>query len=109
MTTTRANVAEEEYFRREEAERRREEAWDNLQRTTRENQVERDRIKAALVKRCPKCHVVLETRTLRGVEIDHCNSCEGIWLDAGKLEQLRQKPPNLASRLLATLQGNVAK
>lgn len=109
MTTTRANVAEEEYFRREEAERRREEAWDNLQRTTRENQAERDRIKAAQVKRCPKCHVVLETRTLRRVEIDQCNSCDGIWLDARKLEQLSHKPPNLASRLLASWRGSVDK
>lgn len=109
MTTTRTNVTEDEYIRREEAERSREEAWDNLQRTTRANQAERDRIKAAQVKRCPKCHVVLETRTLRGVEIDRCNSCEGIWLDAGKLEQLSQKPPTLASKLLATWRGNVAK
>jgi len=37
--------------------------------------------------RCPVCvkkdMVVLE---LEGIEIDHCLSCGGIWLDAGELE-----------------------
>lgn len=102
MTTTRANFAEEEYFRREEAQRSREEAWDNLQRAKRANQAERSRLTAAALRRCPKCHIVLETRTLRGVEIEQCNSCQGIWLDAGKLEQLSQKPRGLASRVLET-------
>ena len=38
---------------------------------------------------CPVCHnepmIVLE---LKGVEIDYCLNCKGIWLDSGELELL---------------------
>lgn len=38
---------------------------------------------------CPVCHnepmIVLE---LKGVEIDYCLNCRGIWLDSGELELL---------------------
>lgn len=107
MTITRTNAAEEEYFRRQEAEQRREDAWDTLQRAARTNQAERDRLKAAHLRPCPECKIGLEKRTLRGIEIDQCSSCHGMWLEAGELEQLSKKKPGFMSKLISTWRGGV--
>jgi hypothetical protein len=37
---------------------------------------------------CPACKNAMITLELADVEIDHCNNCGGIWLDAGELEIL---------------------
>jgi Zn-finger nucleic acid-binding protein len=37
---------------------------------------------------CPMCHSAMITLELADVEIDHCTSCGGIWLDSGELEIL---------------------
>lgn len=47
MTVNRASVAEEEYFRRQEAERKSDDAWDSLQRANKANRAQHDRLKAA--------------------------------------------------------------
>lgn len=91
----RANAAEEDYFRHQEAERRRDEAWDNLQRSAEADRAERRRVQALEILLCPKCKTALEPRTLRGVEVQQCASCAGTWLSDGKLEELsriRMKP-----------------
>lgn len=101
MTIARTNIAEEEYFRRQEAERGREDAWNNLQKSAHANQAERDRVKAAHLRRCPECKIGLEKRTLRGVELDQCSSCHGIWLEAGSLEQLSKEKRGFLAKLFA--------
>lgn len=37
---------------------------------------------------CPKCGHELITIGLHGVEVDRCEHCNGLWLDAGELEQV---------------------
>lgn len=37
---------------------------------------------------CPACNDPLIVFEIEGVEIDHCVSCGGTWLDAGELDQL---------------------
>ena len=37
---------------------------------------------------CPVCKKAMVVLELDQVEIDHCLSCSGIWLDAGELELL---------------------
>lgn len=39
---------------------------------------------------CPRCESVMLVYELQGVEIDYCEECGGIWLDAGELERLLQ-------------------
>lgn len=39
---------------------------------------------------CPDCDEALVTLELEGVEIDHCLSCKGTWLDAGELVLLTE-------------------
>lgn len=41
--------------------------------------------------RCPKCSGNLEGYTFRGIALDRCNGCEGIWLDKGELEMIVRK------------------
>jgi hypothetical protein len=38
--------------------------------------------------KCPVCKEPMIVLELNEVEIDHCTSCNGIWLDAGELELL---------------------
>lgn len=37
---------------------------------------------------CPGCNCQLAVRWLRGIEIDVCQKCQGVWLDAGELRQI---------------------
>ena len=37
---------------------------------------------------CPKCGAPLKQRSFQKIEIDQCTGCNGIWLDAGELEQV---------------------
>ena len=39
--------------------------------------------------RCPKCRADMEQINYEGTEIDRCTICNGIWFDAGEIEQLR--------------------
>ena len=52
---------------------------------------------------CPTCHNAMITLELADVEIDHCTSCGGIWLDSGELELLLDDPAQ-AKRLLSSFQ-----
>ena len=36
--------------------------------------------------RCPKCGMEMIEIDYKGIKIDKCSECEGIWLDAGELE-----------------------
>jgi Zn-finger nucleic acid-binding protein len=40
---------------------------------------------------CPLCAQLLQPVERQGVEIDHCPSCGGLWLDRGELDQLIQR------------------
>lgn len=37
---------------------------------------------------CPRCQAQLKVETYRGIEVDRCPKCKGMWLDYGELEQL---------------------
>ena len=49
---------------------------------------------------CPKCDVALFLVHLREIEIDYCECCGGIWLDAGELEALLECPDDPVLKLL---------
>ena len=79
------NKPEEEYFAKEEAEKAKRLKEKHREETEAE---ERERIKAICYMKCPKCGGQLHEVTFRGVSIDRCSSCVGVWLDAGELEKL---------------------
>ena len=37
---------------------------------------------------CPKCGMELIEIDYRGIKVDKCSECEGVWLDAGELEAI---------------------
>ena len=40
---------------------------------------------------CPKCDIPLFLLHLKDIEIDFCDRCHGLWLDAGELEALLRR------------------
>ncbi len=76
---------EEEYFARIEIERRRRLEEERVKAL---EGAERQRLKELHHMRCPKCGMQLQEVEYKGVKIDKCFQCEGIWLDAGELETL---------------------
>ena len=57
---------------------------------------------------CPMCCNPMITLELADVEIDHCVSCGGIWLDAGELEILMDDPKKAKTLLDSFRQTAVA-
>lgn len=41
--------------------------------------------------KCPNCQETLVMTERKGVEIDYCPSCRGIWLDKGELDKIIEK------------------
>ncbi|MEM7158737.1 MAG: zf-TFIIB domain-containing protein [Myxococcota bacterium] len=74
---------------REELDRRRAERERDHGELT---ETERSELKTAHWMRCPKCGMSLDEITFRGVKVDKCFSCGGVYLDDGELEQLAGKP-----------------
>jgi uncharacterized protein len=46
------------------------------------------RLKEAHFMKCPKCGHDMKSETLDTIEIDRCSFCEGVYFDAGELDQL---------------------
>jgi hypothetical protein len=92
----RPSDPEDEYFARQEFERRRQELE---AARTREADAERERILAVARGRCPKCASPLVELHLRGIEVDRCSGCQGIWLDFGELDRLTEGESGLVGAL----------
>ncbi len=44
-----------------------------------------------IIMQCPKCNSSFQTEEFRGVTIDRCSGCKGMYLDADKLENLKDE------------------
>jgi RNA polymerase-binding transcription factor DksA len=82
------STSEDEYFVREDAEKKRKLA---LQVKRETEAAEQARLKALHFMHCPKCGLKMQEVRLRGVDVDVCFACNGVFLDQGELEQL-EKP-----------------
>jgi hypothetical protein len=58
------------------------------ERTAREKAEETKRLKDVHFMKCPKCGHDMKEETLERVSVDRCMHCEGIFFDAGELEQI---------------------
>jgi hypothetical protein len=76
---------EDEYFARLEFERQRK-VLD--ERESRAAEDEQRRILSVVRGRCPKCGAALIAVSYRGIELDTCSRCQGVWLDFGELDQV---------------------
>ena len=41
--------------------------------------------------KCPNCEELLVMTERKGVEIDYCPKCRGVWLDKGELDKIIEK------------------
>jgi len=76
---------EEEFFARTELERLKKVEEEKQKEI---NKQERDRLKKLHYMRCPKCGMELIEIDYKGITIDRCSECDGVWLDAGELETI---------------------
>jgi uncharacterized protein len=76
---------EEEYFARQEMERKKKAEEEKLKQFAEEEKI---RLKELHHMRCPKCGMELNEIEYKDVHVDKCFNCEGIWLDAGELETI---------------------
>lgn len=53
--------------------------------------------------KCPRCQVDLIIEHHRGIEVDHCPSCNGRWLDHHELDQLEATVPSTPEQRRATI------
>ncbi len=53
---------------------------------------------------CPKCKGTIEQVPMKGVTVDRCTECGGIFLDRGELDHLIQREGEYTERQLATAQ-----
>jgi hypothetical protein len=86
--TPKHSTFEDEYFVREDAEKKRKLA---LQAKKEKRAAELKQLKDLHYMKCPKCGLDLHEVRLRGVDVDVCFSCNGVFFDNGDLQKL-QKP-----------------
>ncbi len=85
MSPDKPRKPEDEYFAREDAEK--------MKRLKEKLKVEileeqRQSAKDICYMKCPKCGGDLHEVLFRGIKIDRCAACGGVWLDNGELEKL---------------------
>jgi uncharacterized protein len=76
----RGRALENEYFRRKEQE---------LIEKMKEKIASDDSQSLGL--KCPKCDGTLHASNFENIVIDVCDSCHGVWLDAGELAQITHR------------------
>jgi len=81
--TQKPSEREEEYFVRMEFERRKKIEMEGQKKLAVE---EKERLKSLHFMKCPKCGMGLIEMDYRGIKVDKCLACEGVWLDAGELD-----------------------
>ena len=84
----RRKALEDEYFRRHDKE-----SLARLREALREEAKAKGEPVGTMP--CPRCDGVLHEETFDNVVIDRCDKCNGVWLDAGELEQIiKQENPS---------------
>ena len=86
--TEKPSKAEDEYFTRQELERKKQ--WEK-ERAGKMQIEERERLRELHHMKCPKCGMDLHNISFAGIELDRCVSCNGTWFDAGEMEQLLEE------------------
>ena len=79
--------AEDEYFARQELERRKKWAQEQSAKMADE---QKEQLKQLHWMKCPKCGMDLKEIELHGVKVDQCANCGGVFLDAGEMQQIEK-------------------
>mgnify|MGYP001050676119 FL=1 len=76
---------EEEYFARLEFEKKKKSEEEKQKKMAEE---EKKKLRDLHYMKCPKCGMELIEIDYRGIKIDRCSACEGVWLYAGEFETI---------------------
>ena len=76
---------EQDYFQRVEAEKLKKMAAEMSDKDVEEAA---EQLRLAHWMHCAKCGTIMETMPFKGVEIERCPNCGGLYLDQGELEKL---------------------
>lgn len=85
MSGVKPSSNEEEYFAREDAEKKRQMV---LNRNKALAHDEQEALKKLHFMHCPRCGMELSELSLRGVVVDKCFNCHGVFLGEDELEKL---------------------
>lgn len=102
MPVEKPSDAEDEYFARLEYEKKQKAAGERERQLKEE---ERRRLKELHWMHCPKCGMELVEIEYRGVRIDKCTTCAGIWLDSGELERITEDAGGFLGGVLKIFKG----
>ena len=94
--TNKPSEKEEEYFVKLEFERKKKAEDEKQARMAVE---EKTRLKELHHMHCPKCGMNLVTIDYKGIAVDRCTGCEGLWLDYGELEAITKLEKSGLDRL----------
>jgi hypothetical protein len=86
---------ENEWFARRDAE------WLKEQRA----KLDAERAAREAEMRCPRDGTALGHRPYKGVSLDYCPTCHGVWLDAGELAMLAHESERNLLRIAKELDG----
>ena len=78
---------EDEYFARQELERRKKWAAEQSEKMAAD---QKEQLKQLHWMKCPKCGMDLKEIEIHGVKVDQCANCGGVFLDAGEMEQIEK-------------------
>ena len=104
--TTKHLTPEEEYFARESLAKMQKLAAEKHAKLEAE---EKERLKQLHWMRCAKCGSELHEVLFRGVSIDKCFNCGGVFLDNGELEKVAGAESGMVSSVLSLFRYNPLK
>jgi uncharacterized protein len=94
---------EEEYFARQELERRKQAEQERQAAMATE---EKDRLRELHYMKCPKCGMDLTKIEMKGIQLDRCVSCGGTWFDAGEMEQMMGEEQGVMDRIFSVFRSS---
>ena len=86
---------EEEYFARQEYERKRKIEEKNHKLMAKS---EKEKQQKLHYMRCPKCGMELIEINYKNIKVDKCSECHGIWMDQGELEHVTHMEKSILNK-----------
>ena len=93
---------EDEYFAREEAELLKKRRAEAEAKARKEGRLQH-------FMKCPKCGADLKEMAMHGVQVDVCTECNGIWFDAGEIDQLKVDDRHPVKRVISDFFSGIRK
>jgi hypothetical protein len=94
--------SEEEYFARMEYEKKKKIEDEKFRILTEQAKKE---LRDLHYMRCPKCGMELIEIDYKGIKVDECSQCRGIWLDAGELNAISRFEKGALDKLFSVFKS----